>query len=57
MEIKTKYGQEIDWNFAFNNMMSKYGKMEIYESVILEKKAFAVREAVLEYGCGFSYVA
>jgi hypothetical protein len=38
MEIKKKYGQEIDRNFAFNNMMSKYGKMEKYESVILEKK-------------------
>jgi len=38
MDIETKYGQEIDRNFAFNNIMSKYGKMEIYESVILQKK-------------------
>jgi hypothetical protein len=38
MEIKAKYGQEIDRNFALNNLMSKYGKMERYESAILEKK-------------------
>lgn len=38
MEIRTKYEQEMDRNFAFNNMMSKYGEMERYDSVILEKK-------------------
>jgi len=38
MEIKTKYGQEIDRNCAFENTMSKYGEMERYESVMLQKK-------------------
>jgi len=38
MEIKMEYGQEIDRNFAFTNMMRKYGNMERYEYVILHKK-------------------
>jgi hypothetical protein len=29
MEIKTKYEKEIDRNCAFDDMMSKYGKIRI----------------------------
>jgi len=33
------------------------GKMERYESVMLQKKAFIDREVLLEYWRGFSYVS
>jgi len=48
MEIKRKYGQEIDRNCAFDNTMSKYGKNGKIRICHVTEKAFGVREVLLE---------